>query len=237
MRTSKEIAEGMKKKYAECLPEGVVFKPKGMILKEPKVNHEARMVSGIITTTDPDMENEVVVTSGLDYSYLDKFKTVYLGHDYEKPIGSMRRIKKVPDTRNPTGLWASTYITSTALGEDVLTMIDEDVMRGFSIGFASKAYGDPTEAEKDLHGDHSLIHREGFMFEYSGTCMPCNMGSEIDPRVVKSLDEMLTKGKIHRTTAVACGLDTTPERRFFATREVPIVAFDGTVMVPIRSRV
>lgn len=224
MRSIKEIQDEMRKKYAAEEPQAdfrvKVGQMTGTKGKAPDVDVSARTVSGIITTTTPDNDGEVVVPAGLDMSYFPKrVKTVYLCHDYDKPIGKCRRMEM-----KDGALWASTFITSTSLGEDVLKMLDEGVIGGFSIGFATKAYGPPTDEEEDLYGEHHTIHRQGRLFEYSITPMPCNPDA---------LVSMVSKGKIHASTAEACGMKI-PARKFH--RVSPIVAFDGSVMVPIRGR-
>lgn len=233
MRSIKDIQDAMKRKFGEFAPDAT-FTPKAIVLKDRKVNREARMVSGIITTVSPDNQGEVVVTSGIDSTYLEKFKTVYLGHDYDKPIGSMRRLKRVPNDKHPTGLWASAYISETALGEDVLTMIGEEVINGTSIGFASMDFGPPTDDEAEEFGECGGLHRRSKLFEYSMTPMPCNADAVISEVTMKDLDRLLCQNKILRSTAVACGLPTTPIRKYH--RAMPIMFPDGTVGTAIRGR-
>lgn len=219
MLTAKEIIAQMKAKYAAEDPKADFRIKSGLITGEksraPDVDMEARTVSGIITTSSPDNDGEVVLPSGLDCSYFPKkVKTVYLGHDYDKPIGKCRRME-MKDGK----MYASTFVTSTALGEDILKMMSEGVIGGFSIGFATKAYGPPTDEEVDQYGDHNTIHRAGKLYEYSITPMPCNPDA---------LVSMVSKGLIHRSTAVACGLQDTVERKTFRAR--PIILSDGTVV-------
>jgi len=225
LRTIKEVIANMTRKYANEAPNAEFRVKVGSITgtkgKAPDVDVAARTVSGIISTTTPDNDGEVVIPSGLDMSYFPrKVKTVYLFHDYDKPVGKCRRMEL-----RDGSLWASTYITSTALGEDVLTMMNEGVINGFSIGFAAKAFGPPTDEEEDEFGEHHTIHRAGTLFEYSITPMPCNPDA---------LVSMVSKGRIHRSTAVACGLDDTPVRKYH--RAMPIICHDGSMMVPIRKR-
>lgn len=226
MRSIKDIQNAMKAKYAAEEPKADFRVKVGQITgtkgKAPDVDMDSRTVSGIITTTTPDNDGEVVVPSGLDTSYFPrKVKTVYLYHDYEKPIGKCRRLEM-----RDGSLWASTFVTSTALGEDILKMMNEGVIGGFSIGFAAKSYGPPTDEEEKMYGEHHTIHRQGRLFEYSITPMPCNPDA---------LVSMVSKGMIHRSTAVACGLDDTPVRKTW--RAFPTVMEDGTVIIPIRRRV
>lgn len=225
MRAIKDVIRELKARYSKDEPNADFRVKVGQITgvkgKAPDVDTASRTVSGIISTTTPDNDGEVVLPSGLDMSYFPKrVKTVYLYHDYEKPVGKCRRMEL-----RDGSLWASTYITSTALGEDVLKMMDEGVINGFSIGFATKAYGPPTNDEEDEYGEHHTIHREGRLYEYSITPMPCNPDA---------LVSMVNKGTIHRSSAVACGLEDTPERKWF--RAMPIIAHDGTVMVPMRRK-
>lgn len=223
------VTDGMRKRFGKVFEDDGEFAAQTIVFtKDAAKGKDPRVVSGVITSVAPDNQGEVVVTSGLDTGYLEKFRTVYLSHDYDKPVGTMRAIKRGKDS-----IWASTYLTTTTLGDDVLTMVQENVLRGISIGFVSKAFGAPTDEEQERFGECDVIHRQGSVFEYSITGMPCNSDAELDP-VMKSIDRLLTRGVIKRASAAACGFPVSPDRKFF--RAAPIMAHDGTVMVPIRSR-
>jgi hypothetical protein len=226
MRTDKEVLATMREKYAQEARDWEFVLKKGAV-KKPDIDRENRMASGIVSMGTPDSEGEVVVPSGGDFSYFpSKIRTVYLGHDYEKPIGRCRRLEV-----RGNAIYASTYISTTALGEDVLTMMEEEIIEGWSIGFATKAYGPPTTDEIEEYGEHNNIHREWRMFEYSATPMPCH--ADAKTMLISKVAGLLEKNKIHYSTAEAIDLNP-PPRRFF--RVTPVMAHDGTMMVPIRRK-
>ena len=54
-------------------------------IKTPEVDHANRLVKGMVTTTDVDMDDEVVLPN-FDTSYFPKaVKAVYLDHQYDVP--------------------------------------------------------------------------------------------------------------------------------------------------------
>lgn len=227
MRTHQQIVDAMKQKYGSDAPDSRFVVKQGVI-KRPDIDRETRTASGVITMGTPDTEKEVVVPSGGDFSYFPtKIKAVYLGHDYEKPIGRCRRMEVKGNT-----IYATTYISTTALGEDVLTMMEEEIIEGWSIGFATQEFGPPTVDEVKQYGDHNTTHREWKLFEYSATSMPCHEDARTN--LISKVAGLLEKNKIHLSSAQALDLNP-PDRKLF--RVSPIMAHDGTVMVPIRRKV
>lgn len=144
----------------------------------------------------------MVVPEGLKQWYFPKrIKAVYLSHDYDQlPVGTCAKLK-VQDGQ----MFASTFITRRAIGEDLLTAFEEGSVNGFSIGFRPDDFGPPTPEEKKKYGACRTICRTGVLIEYSVTPMPTNQDS---------LAELVSKSLIHRSSAVAFGLDDTPERKY-----------------------
>lgn len=185
---------------------------KGSPIHGTAVDRENRLIKGIVSTTDIDAEGEVVLAQAFDRSYFpDAIKTVYLDHKYVSlpgqgqagAVGVCRRL-----TARGNGLYAATRITERAIGEDLLTAVEEGVIAGLSIGFAVIDVGSPTEAEKALYGPAKSICRKGRLLEYSFTANPCNPFAKIVGDEYKArLDDLVTKGRIHRASAVAFGLE------------------------------
>lgn len=211
MRTVKQMLESLKSRLAEDGEDAGDIRIRQDRTLHPSVDMDKRLVQGIITTMTVDNDGEVVVPKGLDTTYFpNQVKTVYMFHDYDRPIGKCAKL----DVRK-SGIYAQTYITTTGMGDEVLTMLNEGVINGFSIGFRTVKYGEPTDREKAEFGDEChTVHREGKLFEYSITPMPCNPDA---------LVSMVSKGKVRRATAVAVGLPDTPERKWW-----PVVMEDGS---------
>lgn len=151
-------------------------------IKTPTVDWDNRLVQGIISTENVDLDGEVVVQSGIDTTYFlgadaeSGVRTVYWDHDYSRPIGTCRNLKLTRD-----GLYASTYISKTALGEEVLTLIDEGIVRGQSIGYRRLDSSDPDHAEVQKYGHNcGRVTRKAMLLEFSMTPMPCNPDAMLD---------------------------------------------------------
>lgn len=188
--------------------QGGEVRAKAALLTSPSIDREARLVKGLVSVAVPDMDREVVVPSGLDTSYFpDKVKAVYLNHDYNAlPVGACRRLQVKDGGRS---LYAATYVARSALGDDLLTAIEDGIINGFSVGFIATDYGPPTSEETKSYGMCDNVIRKGRLIEYSITPMPA---------CPDALVEMVSKGMIHRSSAVAFGLDDTPVRKVFPVR-------------------
>jgi len=216
----------MREQFADAPGEGE-FGCKAGIVKAPTVDVENRIVKGVISTTTRDLDDEIVVAAGFDLSYFEQVKTVYFHHQYDTPIGRNVRLAMRDD-----GMYATTYISKTPFADDILTMISEEIINGFSVGFRAQDAGPLTDDEREKYGDASGIVRRSLLLEYSSTPMPA-----CPDALVKSLDACLTAGKIHRSSAVKCGLPDSPRRKMYpvsgpATVERRmIVTDDGDVVV------
>ena len=180
---------------------------KSAVIATPVVDRNQRLVKGIISTPDVDQDNEVVQCANLDTSYFpENIKTVYIDHDYERyPMGvGVCRAMSVTGDR----LYASTYVMPTALGDDLLTAIEHEAIRHYSIGAKVFDAGPPTGDEVARYGIHKCNVRKGMLIEYSFTAMPTNPNAMI---------ELVSKSMIRRDNAVALGLDDTPTRKFWPT--------------------
>jgi HK97 family phage prohead protease len=181
---------------------------KATILKSPSIDRATRLVKGLVSVAVPDMDSEVVLPMGLDRSYFpDKVKAVYYGHNYhEPPVGACRSMS-VKD--NGRSLYASTYILPGARGDDLMTAIEAGAINGFSVGFVATEFGPPSPEETKAYGVCETVIRKGRLIEYSITPMPA---------CPDALVEMVSKGAIHRSSAVAFGMPDTPQRKVFPVR-------------------
>lgn len=186
---------------------------KATTLNEPTVNRKERLVTGFATTVDVDESGDVVLPQGVDLAYFERVKNVDLEHDPSKAIGTNRGLKVMPDR----GILTTTFIGRHALGEDVMTMIEEGILRGLSIAFTTGNAGKPTQDEKSRFGDARRIIRTWKLMAYSIVAQPANAGCTVMD--VKSLDgwanrvdDLITKGRILRASAVAVGFPDEPAR-------------------------
>lgn len=186
---------------------GVVATYKSVI-KTPTVDMDNRLIQGVVTTDSVDMDGEVVVPGGIDTTYFtgaddaSGVRTVYYDHDYSRPIGTCRNMKATDE-----GIYAVTYIAKTAFGDELLTMVNEGIVRGQSIGFRRMDSGNPTFEETAKYGsDCKRVTRKSLMLEYSIVAMPCN------PDAMLTLKNLVGKRKISERTA-ALVVPTQPVQR------------------------
>lgn len=191
---------------------------KRAVLNGTAVDMESRTVKGTIAVAQADLDNEVVLPN-FDRSYFpDRVKTVYFGHQYDAmPIG-----KCVSMAQRGDSLFATTYITKapSGIGDDVLVMMDEGVINGFSIGFIPIQFGPPTEAEVKAYGEVDTVVRYSKLLEYSITPMPCNDGA------VSRIDSLVESKSIRPSSALWCFPDRVEWKRGQKTRSEQIVIVD-----------
>jgi phage head maturation protease len=192
------------------------------------VSAEERLVRGFISTTDVDMIGDVVLPQGMDDdTYFKSTRAVTLYHDASKPVGSNRNL-----SARSKGVYAVTYISKTALGEDTLTMIREGVLRGMSIEWDPRTLesSPPTKEERAMWPGCKRVFRKWTLTRYSFVPNPMNQYALVDgiksapPEYIASMEpiwsrmeELFTGGIIHRSSAVAAGFPDAPSRKSYPT--------------------
>lgn len=189
------------------------------------INRLQRLVGGYISTIDPDMDGDVVLPEGCDTeTYFNNTKSVTLFHDADKPVGVCRNL----DIQRGRGIYTKTFIARTALGDDVLTMIEDGVIRGLSIEWDPRTLvaRRPTSKELAAWPGCKQIFDEWTLLAYSFTPRPCNPGCVVDSvkddrnadmvPVWERMESLFTSGKIRRSSAVAAGFPDTAERKSWA---------------------
>lgn len=193
----------------------------------PEVNADQRLVTGYISTPHVDMHGDVVLPDAMDAdTYFATTRSVNLDHNPTAVVGTNRNL-----SARPQGVYAVTYVSKTALGEDVLTMIKEGVIRGMSIEYNRRTVkaSPPTAEEKMRYGPEcKAVFRRWTLLGYAFTARPANPQCVVDG--VKSIDGAMTPvwdrmeqlfkaGKIHRSSAVAAGFPDAPERKSWPVAE------------------
>lgn len=188
-------------------------------MKSVTVDPDERRVYGVITTPRVDLEGEVILPD-FDLSYFPKqHKSVFYCHQYDQfPVG-----KCVNMTVEPDGVFATTYITKGHIGNDILTMLREGVIGGFSIGTKRLDFGKPTPDEVRKHGACDIITRKSMMLEYSITPTPMN------PDAVQIVQDMVAAKSIRASTAaIVFGGDVVTKGQKVDSATPIIIAEDGT---------
>ena len=175
-------------------------------MKGGTVNWEQRLIQGTVTTDDVDMDGEVIDPEGIDTEYFMGTKsnpgvrTVYHDHNYGTPIG--RCLKFV---RKDNGFYAQCKITTLPIGDDILTLVDEGILNGQSIGVRVRDMTGPNDEDDKRWRKAASVIRTCSMLEYSITPMPCNPKATIDPAMKGRVEDMVVKGFIQRSTGALLG--------------------------------
>ena len=130
-------------------------------------------IEGMASTTDKDRDGEIVAISGMDISAYKKNPIVLFGHDHNQPIGKVLEIEK-----KDNGLWVKAAISKAA--EKVVTLIQQGILKTFSIGFRVLDYSWSDSLE-------SWILEKSELFEVSTVAVPANSGAIFEQ--VKSYGE------------------------------------------------
>jgi len=210
----------------------------------PEVNRPQRLVTGWISTIDVDMDGDVVLPGGMNAdAYFETTRSVNLCHNPDAAIGVCRNISS-----KSRGVYATTFIGRHQLGEDTMTMIEDGILRNFSIEWDPRTLiaGPPTDQEKRMYGDGcKQVFRKWELTRYAMTPRPCNpkcvVESVKDDTNVRAMQDIWDRmqalfdgGKISRSSAVLAGFPDTPTRKFWDTgakKSRKAVYVDGAIVV------
>lgn len=92
---------------------------------------EERAIIHFISTPDMDLGRDIVNPKGMDSSMFDLHKTVFYNHNYNFPIATNVMLKATNE-----GVKAKTvFAKSTAFADDMYNLVNEGIIKTFSIGF------------------------------------------------------------------------------------------------------
>lgn len=139
------------------------------------VNTETREITCIATASQLDLDDEVILAEGGDFSYIRAVKSVFKDHKYdiEDFVGRIRRIDPIREGSEIVAWKIRFHCTRNALGDEILRQAAEDGIF-VSIGFKHLAWGPPTpEQQKRWPNAVNIIDR-WLMLELSVTHIPAN---------------------------------------------------------------
>jgi HK97 family phage prohead protease len=197
------------------ISDDLVFKALDVIEDEPEraekvqypvldVDVEKRTIKGLISTPDMDRDGEVVPVEAFQRD-LDVYMTnpILILHHHHKslPVGKCLNVEPKP----PEGLWGEFYVSKTPQGEEVLTLLSEGCLRGFSTGFIPLEWEDnpapdriPSMSMKTSNGRRcKKIYRRVELVEVSLLAIPSNRrallsfaekGNEMAQLIIKGYD-------------------------------------------------
>jgi hypothetical protein len=139
-------------------------------------------VLAIATTDNVDLDDEVVLPSGCDWSYLNANRKLFVDHQYDIShcVGALRSMAPYPSKGAMKG-WSIRARLYDGMpypaAEAVQKIIAQDGI-GISIGFLALDYGAPTADERIKYPGASSIVRKSKLLEASFTCLPCNVSCQ-----------------------------------------------------------
>ncbi len=136
-----------------------------------------RAVVARISTASIDRDGEVLLPQGCDASEFLRSPTVFYNHDYDLPIGRCAGL-----TRHADCLEAKTIFATRPDGHEgvwlpdvVLSLLQQGVINGFSVGFHPLEGRRPTARDRALFGPGvRYVHSKWKLLEYSVAPLPAN---------------------------------------------------------------
>ena len=141
-------------------------------MKEWLENGPPPVFSGLATTATVDSDDEVVVPSGLDWTYALRFPAMYASHTGYgiNPIAKLNNVKQSEEGWLYTAVW----LRSNEMARDFYNIAKELGVMGVSIGFRTLEASRPTQDEVKKYGPHKTTIRKADVIELSPTFMPAN---------------------------------------------------------------
>lgn len=118
---------------------------------EIKKTKEPNTFEAIITNDSLDRDKEVLIPEGMDYKDFMKNPVVFFNHDYTQPIGKVLKLHKYKNQWKATVKIAErpSDFEGAYFPEYVFSLIDQDIIKGVSIGFQIKEGGTRPPSKKD----------------------------------------------------------------------------------------
>jgi hypothetical protein len=165
--------DSIKERHA-CEDVGVtVCRVENPVIREfKKESGDSGLFQGIATTGSVDLDDEVVVPDGLDWSYALTHPAMYPSHqDYGTgPIAKLLNVKR----KGSGWYFTGQFLSESENARQWHAICKEMGTFGVSIGFKALERRRPTDDEKKLYGPHSYIIPKALVIELSPTFMPAN---------------------------------------------------------------
>jgi phage head maturation protease len=125
------------------------------------------------TRTTVDLEGDVVLPEGMDSTYFERNRTLFVDHDYSamSAVGKLRNL-----IRQPGGIIVESVLIDNPANplRAQIEALAKQANIGQSVGFEALDYGPPTADERKAFPEARIIHRAWRMLEVSYTAMPMN---------------------------------------------------------------
>lgn len=170
----------LRRKFCIKDADAIGFAGAAIVKADPQVTATERVLEFIATTEDVDLDDEVVLASGADWSYFESVgcRSLYLDHHYnqENHVGVIRSIAPFVRASRQVG-WKMRAHVFTGLkcptADDVWTKSQQTNL-GVSIGFIPLEVGTPDQNERKTWPKAESIIRRWKAIEVSVTGTPAN---------------------------------------------------------------
>jgi HK97 family phage prohead protease len=136
-------------------------------------------IDATITTETIDRDGEVLVSQGMDASEYEKNPVVFYNHEYDQPIGKITSLRRgdrkidatIEFAQRPDGFEGSYF------PEFVESLVEQDIVKGISVGFVPLAGGVRKASAKDVedYGDGvRQVFSKWKLLEVSVAPLPAN---------------------------------------------------------------
>ena len=177
------------------------------------VNDGERSVVASITTNSLDRDGEVLIPQGCDATDFLKSPTVFFNHDYEKPIGRCTDIRREPNSLIAKTRFATKPEDHTGewLPDTVLSLFQQGVLSGFSVGFVPIESRRPSKKDRTQFGDRVVrVYSKWKLLEYSVAPLPANQDA-----LVTAVSKGLIEPAFAKQLLPEIALPKKPKRKVF----------------------
>jgi len=159
---------------------------KNKIKIENKTLEEDRIVRGIITTSDVDLDGDVILTDGMNTTIWQKNPLFCLEHNTDDIIG-----KGIGLYRNPDRIIVDLVFDTSEMAEKDYQLFKNGMKRTFSIGFLTIAERKPTADEvREYPGIQNVITKS-LLLEVSSVSVPANPDAQaIETKSINETEEI-----------------------------------------------
>jgi len=156
-------------------PSELEFIRKGFVINSKGTDDEERSSTELISTSDIDRDNEILLPKGAILTHYKKNPQVLWAHDYgTPPIGRAAWIKKDASSK---GLLAKTIYATTAFAEEIWTLVKGGFLPARSVGFIPIESHEPDDKEIARNPGRAgarRVYDKWEMLEYSVVPVPSN---------------------------------------------------------------
>ena len=166
-----------------------------------------RSFEAIITTNAVDRDNEVLLPDGMDATDWQTNPVIFWNHNYDVPIGKGTDLNRAKSQWTARGTIAERPAEHVGewFPDTIRALMQQDIVRGVSVGFVPVNSRKPTPADREAFGDAVVkVHNRWKLLEFSVTPLPANQ---------EALIQQVAKGLLPPTVCKAFGVEPPAPRQ------------------------